>query len=108
MILQVHCFFVVVVVVVVVFSILGPHLWHMEVPRLGVKSELQLLAYAIATATWDPSHTCDLYHRSRQSWIPNPLGVARDRTCVLMDTGQVYYRRAIWDSQKVDLTHSYI
>ena len=62
----------------------------MEVPRLGVKSELQLLAYAIATATWDPSHTCDLYHRSRQSWIPNPLGVARDRTCVLMDTGQVY------------------
>ena len=29
---------------------LGPHLRHMEVPRLGVKLELQLLAYA--TATW--------------------------------------------------------
>ena len=33
----------------------------MEVPRLGVKSELlQLLAYATATAMKDPSHVCDL------------------------------------------------
>ena len=29
---------------------------HMEVPRLGVELELQLLAYTTATATWDPSH----------------------------------------------------
>ena len=29
----------------VFFVFLGPHLWHMEVPRLGVQSELQLLAY---------------------------------------------------------------
>ena len=36
------------------FFFLGPHLWHMEVPRLGVDSELQLLAYT--TATQDPSH----------------------------------------------------
>ena len=28
----------------------------MEVPRLGVKPELQLLAYATATAMWDLSH----------------------------------------------------
>ena len=27
---------------------LGPHLRHMEVPRLGVKTELQLLAYTTA------------------------------------------------------------
>ena len=27
---------------------LGPHLWHMEVSRLGVKTELQLPAYATA------------------------------------------------------------
>ena len=26
--------------------LLGPHLQYMEVPRLGVKSELQLLTYA--------------------------------------------------------------
>jgi len=30
----------------------------MEVPRLGVKSELQLLACARATAMLDPSHVC--------------------------------------------------
>jgi len=35
---------------------LGPHPWHREVPRLGVKSELQLPAYTIAAATRDPSH----------------------------------------------------
>ena len=34
---------------------LGLHLWHMEVPRLGVQSELQLPAYATATATRDLS-----------------------------------------------------
>ena len=33
----------------------------MDVPRLGVKLELQLLAYTTATATWGPSCNCDLY-----------------------------------------------
>ena len=33
---------------------LGPHAWHMEDPRVGVESELQMLAYTTATATWDP------------------------------------------------------
>ena len=35
-------------------------MWLMEVSRLGVKSDLQLLAYATATATSDPSHVWDL------------------------------------------------
>ena len=43
---------------------LGPHPWHMEVPRLGVKSELQLPAYATATAMPDPSCLYDLHHSS--------------------------------------------
>ena len=30
---------------------LEPYLQHMEVPKLGVESELQLLAYATVTAT---------------------------------------------------------
>ena len=50
------------------FCFLGPHLWHVEVPRLGVELELQLLATATATTTttamWDPSRGCDLYHWS--------------------------------------------
>ena len=64
---------------VVVFAILGPTLQHMEVPRLGVESELQMPAYATATAmTRDPSLACDLHHSSRQRWILNPLSKARD------------------------------
>ena len=43
---------------------LGPHPWHMGVPRLG---ELQLPAYTTATATRDPSRICDLHPGSRQS-----------------------------------------
>ena len=39
---------------------LGPYLQHMEVPRLGVESELQLPVYT--TATRDPIHVCDLHH----------------------------------------------
>ena len=50
----------------------------MEVPRLGVESELQLLAYTTATETPDPSHVCDLHHSSWQHGILNPLSEARD------------------------------
>ena len=42
------------------------HSQHMEVPRLGIKLELQLLAYTTATATWNPSLICDPYHSSQQ------------------------------------------
>ena len=71
------------------FCILGPHPWHMEVPRLGVKWELQLPAYTTATATQEPSHVCDLHCSSQQHQIFNPLSEVRDGTCILMDTGQV-------------------
>ena len=40
--------------------LLGLHPRHMEVPRIGVKWELQLPAYARATATQDPNRVCDL------------------------------------------------
>ena len=60
------------------FVFLGLHPEHMEVPSLGVKSELYLLAYATATAMRDPSHVCNLHHSSWQHRIPNPLSEARD------------------------------
>ena len=63
----------------------------MEVPRLGVESELQLLACARAIATQDPSHVCDLHHSLRQHGILNPLRKARDGTQVLMDPSRVCY-----------------
>ena len=49
------------------------HSWHMEVPRLGVESELQMLAYTTATATPDPSCVCHLHHSSWQCQILNQL-----------------------------------
>ena len=58
----------------------------MEVPRLGVKSELQLPAYTTATATWDLSLVCNVHHCSRQLRILNPLIEARDQTHVFRDT----------------------
>ena len=63
---------------------LGPHPRHMEIPRLGIESELQLLAYPTATATQDPSRVCNLPHSSRQRQILSPLNKARDRTHNLM------------------------
>ena len=57
----------------------------MEVSRLGVESELQMLAYATATATQDLSCVCNLHHSSLQRRILNPLREARDGTRILMD-----------------------
>ena len=68
------------------FVFLGLYLQHMEVPRLGVKLELQPPAYTTATAMPNLSQFCDLHHSSRQRQILNPLSKARDRTPILMDT----------------------
>ena len=62
----------------------------MEVPRLGVRLELHLLAYTTAIATWDLSHIFNLHHSLQQCWILNPLSKARDRTHILMDTTWVH------------------
>ena len=63
----------------------------MEVPRLEVESELQVLAYTTAKAT--PDSSCVLRPRPQLATMPilNPLREARDRTCILMDTSQVPY-----------------
>ena len=53
------------------FLFLGPHLWHIEVPRLGFELELQLLACTTATATQDPSRFCDL-HTPQFMAMPDP------------------------------------
>ena len=62
------------------FCFSGPHQLHMEVPRLGVESELQLPAYTLhhSHSNRDPSCVCDLHCGSQQRQIPNPLSEARD------------------------------
>ena len=77
------------------FAFLGPHPQQTEVPRLGVKSELQLLAYATATAMWDRSCIYNLHHRSRQCQILNPLSMAGDGTRIFKDTSWVCYHWAM-------------
>ena len=72
------------------FVFLGLHPQHMEVPRLEVKSELQLLAYATAIATQDTSCVCNLHHSSQQCQILNLQSEARDQTHILMATSQVH------------------
>ena len=56
----------------------------MEVSRLGVESEVQLIAYATDTAVQDLSCICNLHHSSWQRRIHNPLSKARDPTGALM------------------------
>ena len=82
-----------------VFCFLGP--LHMEIPRVGVKSELQPLAYVIDTATRDRGLVCDLHHPSRQRRIPDPLSKARDQTHILMDTSRIHFCQAMLDTPYV-------
>ena len=103
--IRIHTYICVCVCVCMYFCLFWPYLRHMEVFKLVVESELQLMAYTTATATRDPSHICDdLYHSSRQCWILNPLSKARDRTCVLMDASQVHFHWAMTET----LTYLYL
>ena len=69
---------------------LGPLPQHMEVPRLGVESELQPPAYARATATQDLSR--GLQPTPQLTAVPNlnPLSKARVRTHNLMVPSQIH------------------
>ena len=59
-----------------IFSRLHP--WHMELPRLGVELEWQLLASTTAAAMQNMSLVCELHHSSWQRRILNPLSEAGD------------------------------
>ena len=80
------------------FFFLGLYPWHVEVPGLGVKSELQPMAYTTAMAMPDPSHICDLHCGLLQRWILSPLNEARDRTHILMDTS---WAREPWATREL-------
>ena len=56
--------------------------------------ELQLPAYATATAMQDLSQLCDLHHSSRQRQILNPQCEARDQTLNFMVPSWVRFRCA--------------
>ena len=68
------------------FFFLGPHLGHMEVPRLGDESAQQLPTYGTAAAMPDLSPICDLCYNLWQCQILNPLSKARGWARILMDS----------------------
>ena len=63
----------------------------MEIPWLGVESDLQLPAYATDTAMPDPSRIWDLHCSSGQHQVLNPVSKARDQTQILRDINQVKF-----------------
>ena len=73
------------------FIFLGLHPHHMKFPRLGVETDLQLLAYTTATTTRDPSHVYDLHHSSGHHRILNPLSRARNQTHNLTVPSQICF-----------------
>ena len=79
------------------FLLLGPHRWHMEVPRLAAESELTLTAYVTDTAMLDVSCIWFLHCSLGQCQIRNPLSEARDRTCIFTDTSQVLNPLSKWE-----------
>ena len=62
---------------------LGPHLWHMEVPRLR-------------------GYICHLHHSWGQHQILNPLSKARDQSCILMGTSQIHF---CWATAEIPEIH---
>ena len=82
-------------VFVVVVRFLGLHPWHMEIPRLGVESELQLLAYATATARVGSEPSLPPTPQLTALLDPYPLREASDQTHILMDSSQIHFHCAM-------------
>ena len=59
---------------------LGPHLRHVEVPKLGgLIGAMAASLHTTVTAMPDPSRVCNLHQSSQQHRILNPLIEARDQ-----------------------------
>ena len=61
-----------------------------EIPRLGVESELQLPAYATATAMQDPSRVYDVHHSSQQQVIQATSDVPMPQQHMIQATSATY------------------
>ena len=68
------------------FFFLWPKLWHMEVPGLGVKLELQLRSTPQPQQHQIRAASSTLCHSVWQHQNLNPLSKARDQTCTLLET----------------------
>ena len=71
------------------FGFLGPCPGHMEVPSIGVESELWPPAYATAKRDLSPM-TYPAAHGNARSFL-TPLSKATDRTCIFMDIRWIHF-----------------
>ena len=83
------------------FFFFGPYLWHVEVPRLWVKLEVQLLVYTRATTLQDLSRVCNLHHSSWKCQILNPLSKARTQTHNLMVPSRIRFHCATRETPEI-------
>ena len=61
-----------------------PYLWHIDIPRLGVKSELQLEPMPQPWQHW--IQAVSAAYTAVYGKILNPLNQARDQTPILIET----------------------
>ena len=95
------------------FFFLGPHPQHMEVPRQGIKSDLQLPAYTIATVTQDPSHVCNLRHTAHGNtgslthWVRPGIKPASSRMLVRLVNYRATTGTPIFKNNRREQHYSY-
>ena len=79
-----------VLLLLLLFFFLGLHLWHTEVPRLGVEPELQRqpMPHPRQHQIQTLSATFAIPSSNARPLL-NPLSEARDQICILMDTSPV-------------------
>ena len=58
---------IIIIIIIIILSFLGLHQWQMEIPRLGVKSEVWPPAYTSTTAMPDPSRVYTTAHHNTGS-----------------------------------------
>ena len=78
-----------------------PSIYIMANQRSNWTSKVkEVLAYARATATPDPSRICNLHHSSWERWIFNPLSEARNLTRNLMAPSRIHFHYAMMGTPK--------
>ena len=73
---------------------LGPNLWHMEVPRLGLEPELQLLASTTPQPQQGQIQAASATYISAYGKAGSLIGKFKNQTHIFTDIGRIYFHFA--------------